>query len=356
MAVLKSVQQNGTATIAAGSTSTTAAIPVSVVIAKTFLVFSVACDTGSTNTGGRGSCSGYISATNQLTFTRYASGSDTAVSINWFLVEYTSGVTVQQGSASNTGLATAVTVTSVTLAKAWAEAYTHGENSWDYGGCQMIRADLTAATTLTLRSSVATNANTVRWQVIEHDTASVQKKTGTLVDGTATTDVTVTSVTMASTFVRGNSSPFSGFGSPEFSPRWFLQSATNLRFVRNNPYEDAYYCTYVISGTGAMVQRNSANLTILAATTSKTQAITAVTVARSLTWQNGPNSHYGSAAGGPTNTGQLLVATLDSSTQISVSRPATSSLDVNVFWEVVELPAGARRKSFLPFMQIFAGL
>src|SRR5579872_7250 len=91
--VVRSVQ-SGTVTVAAGTTATTVTIN-SVTTANAFLVFGVtANDTRESNYG----VSGNITAATTLSFTR--SANNTAVTVQWYVIEFSSGVTVQRGVAT----------------------------------------------------------------------------------------------------------------------------------------------------------------------------------------------------------------------------------------------------------------
>jgi hypothetical protein len=188
--------QNGTLTMASSDLSETVTLGTSVTMTKAFLVFSVK----STGDGPQ-TCSvtGKISATNELTFQRASTfGSTDAIDIEWYVAEFSSGVTVQRGSSSFSNSTSAVTnnvtITSVDRNKAvpiisMRAGYVH------YSAQDYVKAKLTSSTNLELyRAATAigyvTYTVTVEWQVIEFDDAIVS--TGDVAISTAETSDTGT--------------------------------------------------------------------------------------------------------------------------------------------------------------------
>src|SRR5206468_2715680 len=92
-ATLKGVRF-GTLTVTAGSISATATLSPAVDTTKSFLLFGVSEDTADPSDG---QVSGQITNATTVTFARAATG--VAVTVKWYVAEFTSGVTVQRGAA-----------------------------------------------------------------------------------------------------------------------------------------------------------------------------------------------------------------------------------------------------------------
>jgi hypothetical protein len=90
-AAIKSVQ-NGSATFGAGSTSTTATLSPAVDLSRSFLVFNLRASAADPD---HGTVSGQITNGTTVTFQRV--GSTGSVTIEWYVAEFASGVSVQRG-------------------------------------------------------------------------------------------------------------------------------------------------------------------------------------------------------------------------------------------------------------------
>jgi hypothetical protein len=107
-----------------------------------------------------------------------------SATVRWYLVEFTSGVTVTRGTAAQTATTINVTIPTVDLTESFVlisnERSGNGFSSDDFW-----RARLTSATNLELRVDSGSGGN-VDWQVVEVDSASVQRGTVALGGGSLT--------------------------------------------------------------------------------------------------------------------------------------------------------------------------
>ncbi|MEW6684353.1 MAG: hypothetical protein AB1451_15760, partial [Nitrospirota bacterium] len=128
--------QTGTATIAAGATSTTATIG-TVVPAQSILWFEVSHNEASPNSG---SISGQITNGTTLTFQRQ--GTTGAVAIRYHVAYFSSGVTVQRGAAAKNGAATVnVSISPVNLAQSFV-LISERRSGGGFDGAGFVRARL----------------------------------------------------------------------------------------------------------------------------------------------------------------------------------------------------------------------
>ncbi|MBI3873103.1 MAG: hypothetical protein HY304_08530, partial [candidate division Zixibacteria bacterium] len=195
----------------------------------------------------------------------------------------------------------------------------------------MVRGNILNGTTLHFVKNASGTSVTVRWYAAEFD-SGVTVQRGTATQGSTTTNVTITGVNLAESFIlvsrERNGTTFSSNGFLRSS----LTTATNLEMALNSGTggTDDWQ---VVSFTGASVQRGT--LTLASGSLSTTQAITAVDTTRSFLLFS-----YNSPSGVATNISQKMVqGWLSTGSQISFSRD-TAGVAINLAWEVVQLPTG----------------
>lgn len=177
--VLKAIQ-TGTVSLPDGSTSVTATIT-QVDTGKAFLMYGYR---GSGNDPADIVVSGALTNSTTLTFARYDNSGP--VVIEWSVVEFLSGVSVQRGVASVTTADVNVPITAVDTTRTFPMVGPRTSGA-AFGGDDFFQAAITSSTNLRI-STISGGTNTVPWQVVTYDEASVQ--TGTL--SFTTTDATRT--------------------------------------------------------------------------------------------------------------------------------------------------------------------
>lgn len=334
--------QSGTAIISSGNTSTTASIS-TIDTSKSFVVFSSKGDPDGQHAGGRLSICGYFNSATQLIFERQVIGGSTDITIKWYVVSFSSGVTIQHGSTSDVRNNTAdITISSVTTSQSFVIVSNKGENSWDYGGCQLIRGNVQSSTTLRLRArGTAYNNNTCRWQVIDYTGASVQLLTGVHSGGVTSGTLPVSSINMSNSFIIGNAGHNTdNLGNALYEVIWKLSSAIAVSWERANAYQDRSYVYQVVSIPSEIsVQRGNEILT--GTSTSFSDALTSVDTAKVFPLLNGPNGHLaqlvGSAAGYFLDGAFNFEINISSSTSLAGSRSyGATNYDAKFYWEVIE--------------------
>src|SRR6185369_12135873 len=105
--------------------------------------------------------------TNATTVTFARSGTSGAVTIKWYVAEFTSGVSVQRGSAVLSTSTTDVTLpTAVDLSKSF-PLVSQRTDGVVFSNNDFVKAKLTTTTNLQLAIAGTPGAATVEWQVIE---------------------------------------------------------------------------------------------------------------------------------------------------------------------------------------------
>ena len=274
MATIKSVQ-SGTVTIADNSASNTATIT-SVATDKAFLMFTVRHNNASTVEQSRDlQVRGVLTNSTMVTFDRdsAASGQGTCV-VSWFVIEYTSGVTVQRGTVAGINATTHnVTISAVTLAQSWPIVSEQGATGNEYAASDTIQAEITTTTNLALTNAANAFSCDFAWQVINYTDASVQKITKDLTNTGISQTSTITSVTMAQTFLQG--SYYQGTVGTIWPGQWwtaYLSDATTITYTcYENQGKDNNAIVYVISCSDFGVTRYQTSLT--SSQTSNTQTV-----------------------------------------------------------------------------------
>ena len=185
---------NGTTTVTIASVDTT----------KAFLIFSTR---HSSNRPVGSLLRGRIAGATTLEFVRVTNeGAPVTITIQWYVVEYTCGVKVQRGSATQSGMTVNVAITPVaSLSQAFvtfSKTANATEGIWSED--DPVVADLTTTSNLQIRSH-GTTGHTIWWQVIEFlnpAEINVQKGSAALTGtATSTTATLGTAVNTARTFV-----------------------------------------------------------------------------------------------------------------------------------------------------------
>lgn len=260
MAVLSGVQRN-TATIANGSSSVVVNIT-AVDRTKSILFF------GFSKVGNAAPADdcirGQLTADNQITFSRI--GTVNAVTINWQVITFSSGVTVQRGT-SNFALGQAntdISITPVDLSKAVVFHTTAQPGSIaDYDDLHTIYFADNSTIRITLPVDTV-NVNKISdWQVVEFEDAAVTAGTYSIGATTASTTVTVDAFDPTKTllFHSYHVNAGSGFVGNRNSVRGRVQDGTTLAFERfaadSVPITGRYFLvefsdnTTIQHGTGA---------------------------------------------------------------------------------------------------------
>lgn len=285
--------QTGTTT-STGNGTTTVTIT-SVNTSRAFLLFTASGDQSRPITYELG---GRIATSTTLEFIRVSDNSPAVnVSIRWYVVEYNCGVTVQRGSFSQTATSTDITISAVPSLNDAFVTYSKTVASGDqtYGDNDPLVGELTTTTNLQFRVSAALAAHNVYWQVVSFDDSTklnVQKGSSTAFSaGTVTsTNVTISAVNTARTFVLVNETIAAGIGADDLGSGYIrgrLTSTTNLALDRGgtNYLLPEVFWQVIELRDGSSVQ--SGNTTLASSTLSTNVTITAVTLARSTAFSAG---------------------------------------------------------------------
>ena len=334
--------QGGTTTSTTnGVTSVTIS---AVTLSRAFLVFSL---TSNSNRPVGSEVRGDLGSPTRIDFTRDTNESSPAtISIQWYVVEYACGVSVQRGTATLSGTVQNVSITPVNaLAAAFVTASKTAAstgNAW--GSNDTFALELTNVSNLQIRTDATASNHKVAWQVIEFtDPTKVRVQHGSTslaASSSSTTATLPTAVDPTKTFVltAARSSP-SGNDAGSSLIRAQLTNSTTVTFDRgasNYPITEITWQTIELLD-GSSVQAGSAAFGAGVGTV--TAPIVAVTVGRSTTFASGQTG-AGQSGGRMTYTtddiigaGSATVA-LTSSTQVTLTRAATLGT-ADVEWFVV---------------------
>lgn len=214
---------------------------------------------------------------------------NTEVYIEWQVIEYDSGVTVQHGTSTGT-TSEDITISSVTLSQSWSRVSWLNVGS-DYGYDDYMYSWLTSTTNLHLESGSGQVSPERRWQVVDYDNCDVQQVSGTLAYSDTQSNETITSVDLTKTLLRAecigdyNPDDFNGI------PNYLLTSATNARVIRQDDNQaPQYYYIYVIEfSDDVSVQRGSETFSA----GQENKGLTISTVNTDLTIVEGGGNHRG---------------------------------------------------------------
>ena len=170
--------------------------------------------------------------------------------------------TIADGASSATAA-----ITAVTLANSWVNVLgvRTGGGGLDEWRRQMVDAELNSTTQITFRTATANNNNgiTVEWEVVEDDEVTLQRgRITSYPNNPGTNNITITAVTLASTWVCSWAAADGGAPSDFFLPTWVLTTTTNLQYIIDNSGFGVSGSWQVIEDTGGRlsVQRLSGTL------------------------------------------------------------------------------------------------
>ncbi|GEM_PF-2997140 len=332
--------QRGTATLAVGSSITTVSInPVN--LDQSILWFQVSHNIAAPNNG---SVSGQITNSTTLTFSRV--GTSNTVTIQWYVTQFSSGVSVQRGTTVKTGTPTMnVPINPVDLTLAFV-LISDQHSGGTYNASTFTRARLTSSTNLELSvvGTTTTTPDIVEWQVVEIQSgASVQSGLVSFGTTASTVNVPISTVNPASSFLVFNYRSATGTGSNigQKMVRGRIISNTQLTFDRAATGQAIDIAWYVVSWTdGTTVQSGSTSFT-------STQTVNNVTISpvnsnRTITFSGTNQSTVGQAGGSTsytTNDNPGVAAfrhVLTTSTNLQLTRVGTGGTTTSVGWFVIQ--------------------
>src|SRR2546426_7577535 len=330
--------QNSASALAADTSSLDVTIT-SVDTTKSFLTFGLRFD-GSDS--GDTQVSGKILDATTLRFQRDLSSSGPsapAITIEWYVAEFPSGVSVQRGSQTMTASTLNVPISAVNLAQSF-PLVTYRKSGLSYGADDFLKAKLTTATNLQLSLDTATVFDGVaEWQVVQYAYASI--RTGDI--AFATTDATrtaaVSTVDMAKAWL------LFSYTSPDGKTanmgqkmvRGVVTNANTLTFDRDQTGQTLALTWYLVVFTDdTRVQGGTASFSTSAtqvdATISSVDATK--TIALSGAYHHaGGKTPYNSDDNPGTGTATMDLTT---ATNLRMTRGLTGSQMADIGWFVVE--------------------
>lgn len=285
-----------------------------------------------------------------ITVTRSTdAGAPPAVTVEWSVVEYVCGISVQRGVTSGNGTNNIdVTVTSADPATSFVLVNTLAPSTvTTFGPNDLARAQLTTSTNLSIAGSttaVFAPARSFAWQVVsfdDPDDASVQIVTGSLGTADSTAILALpTPVDRRSTFITAwATSDATGAVVTDRLIRATLVDGSTVQVDRSATGSAVDLHVQVVTlGAGATVQHGTVDLN--AATSTAPVTISPVDVARSSVMSTvampGPNAGGQSDHAADATIGEATATfELASANQVTVTR-ATSASNASFGWQVIE--------------------
>jgi len=159
-------------------------------------------------------------------------GAPATINIQWYVVTFGSGVSVQRGETPLSATSTNVAITAVaSLSQAfvlWSMTPASADNAW--GSDDQVLGELTTTTNLQFRANSLNAAHTIAWQVVQFTNAAdinVQKGTTSLTGAATSTTVTLgTAVNVSKTFILVGARVTDGSG-PDIGAKLVRAQLTN---------------------------------------------------------------------------------------------------------------------------------
>jgi hypothetical protein len=292
---------------------------------------------------------GRIASSTTLEFVRVTDeAAPVTITIRWYVVEYTCGVTVQRGQVAQTATSINIPITPVASRArtfvTWSKTPDQVDQSWDQN--DPVVMDLTSTSNLQLRANTAGATHIVWWQVVEFTNpgdAYVQRGTTSLTGAATSMTATIpTPVDVTRTFILVDYQT-SGTGA-DIGARMLRARLTNSttitldRSVSGTPDDLTEIQWQAVElRDGSRVQRGSANLA--AGTGSTTVGLSTIDPNRAVAFasvQSGGGQNMGRS---PYVTDDVLgeggVTAALTSTQLTLTRSGTAAA-TDIGWFVVE--------------------
>lgn len=276
--------------------------------------------------------------TNATTLTVTSSQNSPADVVQWYVVEFTSGIAVQRGLANfgnATGTVNVALNPAVDLARSFVLVSERiGTGNEDRDERWTTRARLSTATNLELTRTETNIAVPVAWQVIEMEDAAVQAGLTTLANGSTTVTAGIAAVDLTRTFlVFSRRAGNVGGREDRYQVRGELTNATTLTFTRTGNTTAVDIAWFAVTlNDGTTVRRGTT--TVGAGTATVNAALTPAIV---------PNRSFPiiSISGGDNNNNTRLDDTsltgaITSTTNLQFQRVSTA-VPATVAWFVVDL-------------------
>jgi hypothetical protein len=332
-------KQSGSVSFSTTDTSKTAALT-SVDTTKAFVRFNWRTGGGATGVTN-GAIRGIITDATTVTFTRASAGS-AAATLEWTVMEWSAGVTVESGSQTGSGATTNVTITEIDTTKAWPiVSMSTNAGDWNTGSGLSIQASITSTTNLALVSDDSTpTAQITCWQIVEYDNATVALYSKTIARNTTGSTQTITSVDTTKTILFNTMYGTDDPSAPANWPRWTLTNATTVTWVQSSTSNgNLLHKLYVVSFSDEVIVQKAVT-SVASGTTTSTITVTSLTVANTLVHvlgYLGTCSYTAYATVGFTRNAYTLLIT--NATTLTYAR-TTSGTASTLSWETIEFPSG----------------
>ena len=345
MATITSIQR-GSFTIANGATSNTATIT-AVTVANSFVTASYSFANNEPVESMYG-----IEITNTTTITGIRQGSvpvgAATITIYFEVVEYSSGVTTQNGQHTWTTSGTRgeddITLSAVTVAQTYPHntrlnnAFGSGTNADDFES-----AAITTTTNMKIKQrDTASEDGIVYWQVIDNDDVTIQTASPALGTSTTGTTGTITAVNLSNTYIKSTWQTQSGTTADlsDNMARTKLTSTTAWTFDRDNTNTNSMDGEiYFVEQANTAVQSGEEAFT--STQTTKTPSITSVDTSVTFVTCGGREGFKGKGSYSSDDDLESFSCELSfTATVLTLTRNAHQSSTLDIPWYIVEEDAG----------------
>lgn len=304
--------------------------------------------TNSSNASQAATCE--LTGATSLVITTGAANSATVV--NWQVIEFAGGVTVQRGlsSLATTDTIKNIPITAVDTSKTFVIVTSRTTSTSQIIDEQRtMRAQLTSGVSLELSRNESGVATDVAWQVIQMDGASVQSGLTTIPSGSSSATATITAVDTASTFLVFNTRADAATNGVEAQHyvRGTMTNSTTLTFTRKSSTNTVDISWFTVSlGDGTSVQKGT--LTAATTETSLNATITAINTNRTVAFVSANACQNPSCTDSTADQDSgSWTPTFTATTNLQVERGSAQDRPSDVDWFVVQFPSSTSAVTIL---------
>lgn len=349
MAILKQIIQ-GTVTIASGATLANVTIP-PVDLAKTFHFMSYS---GNNNGPNKGGVASRLTSTTNFRVERYTGASSApAVTIQYYIMEFVSGVTVQRGLSTAASVDAGgfsvldIPISAVDLTKSFATVK-YSRETVDWAGREHVISQLTSSTNLRLLNlEGGALPFTAAWEVVQYDNCKVTQLSSTWPAANTTIDVFLPSAVNKSKTLYIPSVSWDNDVENAGQKSYALEVISNDTLRLSRGQTSAYtgqYHIYAVSFLDPLVKVQHGKTVLTTLTNSPT--IQRVDTAKSAIYMSGQYGVMSSLAADGSYANSFVKSSFSSSTSILLER-AASAIQATTSWQAIDFNA----KNYLPSIQ-----
>lgn len=268
-----------------------------------------------------------------------AGNSISGTSVNWYVVEFSKGVSVQRGSGTLSASQTSDLITlpvNTDLSRTFIIGYSRAASTLNNADeRRTLRYRLTSQNTLEVIRNETGIAVSYEWQVIQMDGARVQSGISSIADGSSSVSASLSTVNTNNSFIIMNAAAGSGAGGAEtdYYVQASFSSADEISFVRTGNSDTVYISYFAIEMIDSTSVQNG-SLTVSSSSLTANASLNAVDSSKTMIIYS-CQTETGDSPQATQDSGTYSSIFLNSST-IQFERASAESNTAKISWTAIQ--------------------